>query len=435
MKNTFLTLILLPILFTTQAQDNWCSYSQTLKTDGMEGRRFRLEALVRTEIEDDSASARLWARVDKKVGQGGFFENMWFKPIRSKEWKTYSIEGKIDSGSYQLAFGALCQYNGKFYYDDFKIQLEDGKGDWATVFSEGFENDNPLTQGIGRWEEMKYGNREAYRAETTSINPAQGQRCLIIEGKGVPNFGINNKVGKYAEVNGIRLYYEVYGEGQPLVVLHGNGGDISGAASHYPYFLRKNYKVIAVDSRAQGKSGDTEAELTYELMASDVNELLNQLGIDSTYIWGQSDGAILGLIIAMNYPDKVKKLVAFAANIAPDTTGIEPPIFYWIEKESQSGKTAKERKLATLMWKHPNIPFSGLQKIQAEVLVMSGDRDFVPLAHTLEIFKHIPNSQLCVVPGATHGAAWEQKDLFLQLVTEFFEKPFAMPNTVDWFKK
>jgi pimeloyl-ACP methyl ester carboxylesterase len=169
-------------------------------------------------------------------------------------------------------------------------------------------------------------------------------------------------------------------------------------------------------------------------MASDVNELLNQLGIDSTYIWGHSDGAILGLIIAKNYPDKVKKVVAFAANVVPDTIGIEPPIYRWIERQVNDGKTEKERKLAKLMWKHPNIPLEELRKIQAEVLIMSGDRDFVPLAHTLEIFRHIPKSQLCVIPGSTHGAAWEKKDLFLELVDAFFEKPFAMPATVDWFK-
>jgi len=76
--------------------------------------------MVRSEPQDDSASARLWVRADKKNGMG-FFDNMWDKPIRNEEWKTYSIDGKIDTGAYQLAFGALCQYNGKFYYDDISL--------------------------------------------------------------------------------------------------------------------------------------------------------------------------------------------------------------------------------------------------------------------------------------------------------------------------
>jgi pimeloyl-ACP methyl ester carboxylesterase len=199
--------------------------------------------------------------------------------------------------------------------------------------------------------------------------------------------------------------------------------------------LAKKYQVIAVDSRAQGRSGDTDAELTYELMASDVAALLDQLGIDSTFIWGQSDGAILGLIIAKNYPKKVKKLVAFAANIVPDTTALEPPIYRWIERQVKDAKTEKERRLTRLMWQHPNIPFSELEKIQAEVLVVSGDRDMVRLEHTLQIYKHLPKAQLCVIPGATHGASWEKKDLFLQLADAFFEQKFAMPSSVEWFKE
>jgi pimeloyl-ACP methyl ester carboxylesterase len=436
MKKIFLSLFFLIIASGINAQGNWVSYAQSFKTEGYEGRKFRLSAFVRAEVEDDSAAARLWARVDDTSAYGFFFfDNMMDRPVRSREWQPFTIEGTIDSGAYKVAFGALCMYNGRFYYDDLEVKVEDGKGGWATVFREDFEKGNSLEQGVRRWEENKYGIEETFRAETVNGNAPQGKRYLVIEGKKVPNYGINNKLGKFAQVNGIPLYYEVYGEGQPLVVLHGNGGSMENGTPHYPHFLGKKYQLILVDSRAQGRSGDTDAELTYELMASDVNELLNQLGIDSTYIWGHSDGAILGLIIAKNYPDKVKKVVAFAANVVPDTISIEPPIYRWIERQVNDGKTEKERKLAKLMWKHPNIPLEELRKIQAEVLIMSGDRDFVPLAHTLEIFRHIPKSQLCVIPGSTHGAAWEKKELFLELVDTFFEKPFAMPATVDWFKE
>lgn len=436
MKSKLIFFLFLLFSMTAFTQENWVSYSQDFKSAGYEGRKFRLSAYVRAEVEDDSASARLWARVDDESAYHYFyFDNMWDRPIRSREWSPFTIEGKIDSGAHKVAFGALCMYNGKFFYDDLELKVEDGKGGWATVFKEDFENGNSLVKGVRRWEENKYGMAEAFRAETVGGNAPQGRRCLLIEGKNVPNYGMNKVAGRFAEVNGIRLYYEVYGEGQPLVVLHGNGGSIENATPHYPHFLEKKYQVIAVDSRAQGRSGDTDAELTYELMASDVNELLNQLGIDSAYIWGHSDGAILGLIIAKNYPKKVKKLVAFAANVVPDTTGIEPAIYRWIERQVKDAKTEKERKLARLMWKHPNIPFAELQKVQAEVLVVSGDRDFVPLAHTLQIYQHLPKAQLCVIPGATHGASWEKKDLFLQITDAFFEQKFAMPSTAEWFKE
>lgn len=106
-------------------------------------------------------------------------------------------------------------YNGRFYYDDLELKVEDGKGGWATVFKEDFENGNSLVKGVRRREENKYGMAEAFRAETTLDNAPQGWRCLVIEGKNVPNYGMNKNAGKFAKVNGIRLYYEVYGEGQP----------------------------------------------------------------------------------------------------------------------------------------------------------------------------------------------------------------------------
>ncbi|MCP3928726.1 MAG: alpha/beta hydrolase [Bacteroidetes bacterium] len=366
--------------------------------------------------------------MDKEKGNG-FFENMWLKPIRNNEWDTYTIEGTIDTGAYQIAFGALCQYNGKFFYDDVKMDIETKENQWENIFSDDFEgNTHNFKQGIQRW---RSGFNENYSAEIYKNDAAQGNECLLIIGEGVPNFGVNSKTGKFATVNGIQLYYEVYGTGQPLVILHGNGGSIMSATSHYPHFIDNNYKVIAIDSRAQGKSGDTEKELSYDLLASDINELLNQLNLDSVYLWGYSDGAIVGLVMALKYPEKIKKMVAFAPNIKADSTAIEPPIYRWIEKTALNSKSLKRRKLADMMWKHPNIPFSELNKIQSEIILLSGDRDFVTLRHTLEIFKNLPKVQLCIIPGSTHYAPWAKKELFLQIVDDFFEKPFHMPSTVQ----
>jgi pimeloyl-ACP methyl ester carboxylesterase len=413
------------------AQENIVAYGHKIDIKKFEGSRFRLTASVRIEMEDDSASARLWARVDKLKGYG-FLDIMWDKPIRNTEWKDYTIEGKIDSGAVMLAFGAICQYNGKFYYDDFRIEIETKKNHWEKIYNENFEKDTVgLEANRQKWSSGY--NTKDFKSEIYKDKVTEKGNCLLITGNGVPDFGINKKAGKYANVNGIKLYYEIYGEGQPLVVLHGNGGSIEAASPQYPYFIKKHYKIIAIDSRAQGRSGDTDAELTYDIMASDVNELLNQLKVDSVYLWGHSDGAILGLIIAMKYPDKIKKLVAFAPNVVADTTGIEPPIYHYFEKDALTNKSAKQRKLETLMLKYPNMPLSDLKTIKCEVLMMAGDRDFVPLQHILDMYKNIPRSNLCIIPGATHGAAWEKQDLFLEIVNNFFEKSFAMPSTIDWF--
>ena len=160
--------------------------------------------------------------------------------------------------------------------------------------------------------------------------------------------------------------------------------------------------------------------------------LLKELKIDSVYVWGQSDGAILGLILAMNYPGKVKKVLAFGANIQPDTTALFPWAVNAIAKAAKDTSNLKTKKLNQLMQDHPNIPFTGVSKINIPVLIMAGDRDAIRPEHTLKLFQNIPKSQLCILPGTTHGAAWEKRDLFLQILTDFFDKPFTMPSEKDF---
>lgn len=170
-------------------------------------------------------------------------------------------------------------------------------------------------------------------------------------------------------------------------------------------------------------------------MAADVNALLDQLHIDSTFIWGQSDGAILCLLMAMDYPKKVKRVVAYAPNIQPDSSAI----FGWavtaVNRVIATSKDPREVKLYTMMRNYPNIPFDKLRTISAACLIMGGDRDVIRPEHLVKMFQHIPNSQLCILPGATHSGALEKKEMFLQIMNDFFLQPFKMPDTADWFKE
>lgn len=410
------------------AQESWEVFQKEISVSQYEGDHFRLQAFIKTDVEDDSASARIRVAVRLKKGYG-FHESMYDKPIRNKEWEVYTIEGIIDSGATALEFGPVVQFNGKFYYDLLKIEVETEKDNWETIYSCDFENDfDGLNQGFdGR-------KNPTFKASIISNEAAEGNKCLLIEGKNVPNYGINNKAGKYADVNGIKLYYEIYGEGHPLLVLHGNGGSIGLSFGYLLPELIKKYKVIAVDSRAQGRSTDTDEELTYKRMASDINSLLEKLNIDSVYICGYSDGAILGLILAMEHPEKVSKLLAFGANIQTDSLAIFPWSIEDVEKTIATTNNPRIRKLNLLMEKYPDIPFSMLSSIKAPVLIMAGDRDVIRPEHTLKLFQNIPNSQLCIIPGATHFAKKEKKELFLQLLEDFFDKPFTMPSTEDYFK-
>jgi pimeloyl-ACP methyl ester carboxylesterase len=410
-------------------QTNWVSYSQKIDTKNYIGHHFKFHGLVRALCEDDSAWAGLWVRIDTRKGNN-FFENMGKTPIHNNAWKEYFIEGEIKDSSVQIAFGVLCMMNGKFYFDNLKFEVETGKEEWETLFANDFEdNKNKLQEGI---QKGTSGYNTNFKAVITNAENSKSTKCLLIEGENVPNYGSNKKTGKYADVNGIKLYYEIYGQGQPLVVLHGNGGSIENATVFYPELIKK-YKVIAIDSRGQGKSGDTEKPLTYEQMASDVNELLEQLKIDSAYIWGHSDGAILGLILAMDYPKKVKKLLAYGANIQPDSLAVFDWSIKYLEKVCKESKDKKNVKLCKLMLDHPNIPYSKLSAIKAPILIMAGDRDVIRPEHTLKLFQNIPNSQLCILPSATHGGAREKKELFLSIMDDFFNKPFVMPDTKSWF--
>ncbi len=248
-----------------------------------------------------------------------------------------------------------------------------------------------------------------------------------------PPYGNNKSAGNYAMANGIKLYYEIYGEGQPLLLLNGNGGSIRSRAGEIPFFAKK-YKVIAVDSRCHGKSECKTGDLNYEIMASDINALLNHLNIDSCYIWGHSDGGIIGLIMAFQYPAKVKKLVVSGANTQPDSTAVYPQIIALVKMYPMFTDTLQQKHLKMLVY-HPNISFDQLKSIKAPVLVMAGDRDAIREEHTIKIYQSIPNAQLCIIPGATHFFPGEKPLLFRQLLNDFFENPFSKPSTVEIVQK
>src|SRR3978361_14290 len=141
-------------------------------------------------------------------------------------------------------------------------------------------------------------------------------------------YGRNPAVGKYADIRGFKMYYETYGKGEPLLIIHGNGGSINNFLYQIPYFA-KNYQVIIADSRAQGKSADPADSLSYEMMTDDLNTLLDNLHLKSCYVIGWSDGGINGLLLAIRHPDKVKKLAVTGANLTPDTSAVDPFVYNW----------------------------------------------------------------------------------------------------------
>jgi pimeloyl-ACP methyl ester carboxylesterase len=420
-------LILLPLLilvFGASAQENWATFTHTIPVGEHHGKKFRAQAVVKINGADADASAQLAVKLNKSDNAPAYAQT---DHTTSKEWKLVSIDGIISGITDSLSVIINVRYNGRFYIDDIQLDVEMRKGKWSAVYKANFEDGKTDFSQAPAWKNILF---------SSTIDQTQaksGKSSLVINGKNVPNWGVNDAVGRFAEVNGVKLYYEVYGEGKPLIVLHGNGGSISNAAPFYPALMKK-YKVIAIDSRGQGKSSDTNDPFSYEQMASDVSALLDQLHVDSAYVWGQSDGAILAFILALDHPKKIKRAVAFGGNIQPDSSAVHPWAVNFLDRLLIQSKDEKEKKLNQLMKNHPHIDYSQLRRIKAPFLIMSGDRDVIRLEHTVKIFHNIPNSNLCILPGSTHGGAWERQELFLKLMTDFFDKPFQKPDTRSWFE-
>ena len=243
-------------------------------------------------------------------------------------------------------------------------------------------------------------------------------------------YGRNDKAGKYIKTRGINMYYETYGTGEPLLIIHGNGGSIKDFLYQVPYFA-KTYKVILADSRAQGKSVDTKDSLTYEMMADDLNALLDSLHIDSSYVIGWSDGGINGLLLAMRHPAKVKKLAVTGANLWPDTTAVDPFIYNWAMKLNDSlskvqvtPQIKNDKKLLHLLSYEPHISIAQLSKIQCPTLVIGGDHDVLLPKHTMLIAAAISKSYLWIIPNSGHSTPIFYSKIFNETVNDFFKKSY-----------
>lgn len=244
-------------------------------------------------------------------------------------------------------------------------------------------------------------------------------------------YGHNKSVGKYYSVRGINIYTETYGQGEPLLLIHGNGGSINNFIFQIPYFS-KHYKVIAVDSRAHGKSIDNQDSLSYEMMADDFASLLDEMKLDSVNVLGWSDGGINALLLAIRHPKKVKKMAITGANLWPENSAIFQDIIDMINPDintvlSKINKTAAEKqaaKLGRLLVQEPHIQVEALHKIIVPTLVMGGDHDVIKPEHSLLIHQHITNSYLWIAPNSGHSAAIVYKDDFNKNVLTFLKKPF-----------
>lgn len=418
-------LLFLPLFLSAQPADDWGAFVQRIPIEAHQRKNFRLQAAVKVEVVDSTAEAEIWARVDKKDNRAGFFYNMMDKPIRSDQWQVYVIEGTIDRGAEHLAFGGLYSRQGRFYFDDFQLFVENDGGqlERIPIPSGDFEGDSVASH----WGYLK--QREGFALTATSQAPYHGKRSALVDGSGFvkpPTYGNNVSAGRTATVNGIELYYETYGEGEPLLLLHGNSQSILAFTHQIPEF-EKHYRVIAVDTRGQGKSTEDGQRYTYELFAEDMKALLDELGLDSVNVVGWSDGGNTGLMLAMKYPAKVRKLVTMGANIYINNSVIDKSVRKEVvqRQEALAADTSRAAqnaaRLMALLLTEPNRVYEDLRTIHCPVLVMAGENDIIKEAHTRGIVAHLPNGTLHIAAGEDHYFPVNNPSAFNEVVLDFLD--------------
>ena len=220
----------------------------------------------------------------------------------------------------------------------------------------------------------------------------------------------------YADVDGLSMYYEVHGDGPPLLLLHGGGGWIP--EEWIPFFTPR-FRVIAPEQMGHGRTGDdVDRPFHYHDMAEDTLKLMRLLEIERAAVVGYSDGGIIGLDLAIHHPERVTRMAVTGANARFDgytsenqewARGFDPasqPVEEHYLRLSPDGAEhwpVVLERLKALWCSEPAIANEQLEQIQTPTLLVIGDRDIVTPEHAVEMFRTIRNAQLCVVPNAEHG--------------------------------
>ncbi|HAM99939.1 MAG TPA: alpha/beta hydrolase [Marinilabiliales bacterium] len=222
----------------------------------------------------------------------------------------------------------------------------------------------------------------------------------------------------YSDVNGLKMYYEIYGEGKPLVLIHGGGSTIQTTFGRVIPMLAKHRKLIAVELQAHGRTSNRENELSFEQDADDVATLLKNLNILKADFLGFSNGGTTALQIAIRHPELVNKIVA--ASALCKRNGVPSQFWDFMEQarlenmpeqlkegykevaSDPSGLQVMHDKDAKRMVDFKDIPDEKIKSIQAPTLIIIGDKDVITPEHAIEIHRLTANSELAIIPGG-HG--------------------------------
>jgi len=227
-----------------------------------------------------------------------------------------------------------------------------------------------------------------------------------------------DSISGYAFVNGLKMYYEIYGAGTPLVLIHGGGSTIQTTFGRILRIFAKTHKVIALELQAHGRTADRDRPLSFEQDADDVAALLKYLYIDKADIFGFSNGASTTLQLACRHPGQINKIIVASTFYKKD--GAQPWFWNFMAKATFEGMpqplkdaflkvnpdTNALRKMCakdiTRMQSFTNIPEEQMKKIKAPAFIIIGDADVVRPEHAVEMYRLLPNAKLAILPGG-HG--------------------------------
>lgn len=253
----------------------------------------------------------------------------------------------------------------------------------------------------------------------------------------------------HAATNGLDTYYEVHGNGAPVVVLH---GAYMSTTSMRPLVdrLAEDRKVLVMDLQGHGRTGDADRPITYEGLADDVDALMATLDLARADVFGYSMGGGVAWQLAIRHPDRIRRLAVASASI--DRDGVYPELWEQMEEitpeafagtpwEAEYQAVAPDpdafptlvEKLVALDSRPFDWPEDAIRAVEAPTLVISGDADIVRPEHSVEIFRlrgggpsadfmAPSSSELAILPGTTHLGVIEQTGLLADLLERFFDK-------------
>jgi pimeloyl-ACP methyl ester carboxylesterase len=239
-------------------------------------------------------------------------------------------------------------------------------------------------------------------------------------------------MGEYVKLGRAKIWYEVQGEGDPVIVLHGGLSDGTAWGLQLPA-LAERYRVFVPDRRGHGKSPDTDAPFHYDDMAAETIAFLEQVVGGPAHLAGWSDGGIVSLLVSIERPDLVRRQVLIGANfhyegLLPEfDTGADPDgeaiamikaVYEGVAIDPSHWPDFYAKSLR-MFQSEPTMGVDNLRGIRTPTLVLAGDDDCISHQHTVELFEALPDGQLAIVPGTSHMLQLEKPVLVNQLILDF----------------